>query len=402
MTVNRYGLNVLLCLILTVGTAWACLWDSDTIETELQGVPDRRILVSNRWYRHGLPYYQERIDRLSSKQNKTLVEYDDLAVAFERTQDFNAALTILDEKLGYLDDNPNQEHLYRYHANYGTVLAHSGAYESALLQLEKAIEINPDAHFGREEFQIHLIRFIVATQKDSSLWKTHNFLSFANHPASFETHYRSIFPSYKASWDGEHWGQEEDLEKAYQGISGMLRFGGREGPELYRALGDVSLAQNHLNVAWYCYQIAILKQHPASERIQKTLRDIETHWESSDPRRLPNEDHFEAVYKNSLDWLSAFQGAEKRALTEGLAPGEPETLSRLIAEADLKVPALELAVYGSKSAVLLDTIDPEHQTGYKTKQVVTLLLLSTAVFSLLSWLAFSHLRKRRRDPRQDS
>ena len=169
MRTNRNRVYILACLILTIGTAWACIWDSDTIDDELHGVPDRQTLVSNRWYRHGPAYYEGRIDRLGQKSELTLEDHDDLAIAYERKNDFEAALSTLDEKARHLEKNPNTEHLYRYHANYGTILAHSGEYEQGLHHLEKAIEINPDAHFGREEFQIHLMRYVIATKSAAAL-----------------------------------------------------------------------------------------------------------------------------------------------------------------------------------------------------------------------------------------
>ena len=66
-----------------------------------------------------------------------------------------------------------KEHLYRYHANHGTFLAHrwsrAGADRSKLVEVEaardqiaRALEINPDAHFGREKYQLQALDWIIA------------------------------------------------------------------------------------------------------------------------------------------------------------------------------------------------------------------------------------------------
>ena len=282
---------LMICWVACIGTALACLWDTDTIKTELKGVPDREVLVSNRWHRHGTSYYEERIARLASKPGRTLDEYDDLAVAYEKTKAYELALRVLREKRSVLEEHPDPDHLYRYHANYGTILAHSGKYEEALGQLEKAVEINPEAHFGREEYQILLIRYVIAARGDPTLWEKHNFLSYSGRswPASHK-----LKSSYTGTAKEGDAASEEELERAYQGVAGMLRFGGREGPELYRALGDISLAQEHLNVAWYFYQMAILKEHPASERIEQAVQEIEGYWETSHLLWRPDREHFSA------------------------------------------------------------------------------------------------------------
>lgn len=392
----RPGFNLLLLLAISLTTAWACVWDTDTVETELQGVPDRRVLISNRWYRHGIAYYQERIDRLGRKSAKTLDDFDDLAIAYERNQEFDKALSVLEQKLEQLQKTPDPEHLYRYYANYGTVLAHSGRFEEALAQLERALALNPSAHFGREELQVDLIRYVAAAKKNPELWHTHNFLSYAKHPAGLVKKYQAVTPSYHATEVGEP--TKEELEKAYQGTSGMLRFGGREGPELYRALGDISLAQDHLNIAWYFYRLALVKKHPATEEIERAIQGLEDYWVNDPPRQRPTNEQFEKVYENSLKWQQAFQLAEAQALAEGRSPGKPVTLADLISQADASVPPMDLAPYRVRHPVASLPIDPTLPSEPIFKQFAPLLMLLVSACILLAVVYRDIVRGRHLEP----
>ena len=65
-----------------------------------------------------------------------------------------------------------KEHRYRYHANLGTFLVHrwvrQGGDRSSIEEssnprdeIAAAIEINPNAHFGREKYQLRVIDWII-------------------------------------------------------------------------------------------------------------------------------------------------------------------------------------------------------------------------------------------------
>lgn len=36
-----------------------CIWDSDTLDTELRGLPDAFDLIVGRWHRHSDAYYEQ-------------------------------------------------------------------------------------------------------------------------------------------------------------------------------------------------------------------------------------------------------------------------------------------------------------------------------------------------------
>ena len=304
-----------------------CLWDTDTLDDELRGLPEARALMTGRWYRHGPAYYRARLLRLPAQikaRPADLAAYDDLAVAHEKLGDHAAAIAVMASKAEVLSGKKDAEHRYRLHANLGTFLAHSGDLDRALVELDKALVINPEAHFGREIWQKHLIGYIKAARANPQLWSEKSSVAYAMDRDEFE---------------GLPLGDDEfrELETAYVG---MLRFGGREGAELYRSLGSIYHGHRDYHLAWWAYHRAVDGGHPALGVIQKQLHAIENHWRQAGMPEVPRAADFVAVRDNGVAWLKAFQAAESAALDAGEDPGSSEVLARLLAETNREVPEL--------------------------------------------------------------
>ena len=319
------------------------MWDSDTVDDEIRGVPEKERLISNRWHRHSQAYYQDRIQRLESRTDLSFEEHDDLAVALERMGEHDKALQVLELKYQKLQTEPNPDHLYRYHANRGTILAHAARYQEGLKELEAALAINPEAHFGREKYQVLALKYILAGQQNPELWQSASFLSYSRDPSTAPNLFHSIQPSFEVHHYSDEIPDQEQIQTTFEAVAGMLRFGGREGPELYRCLADLSLAQGDLNAAWYFYRIAIRKDHPAEEKLEGVVSAIEKHWSQADHTQALTKAHFEKVMVNSKLWQRAFEEAEEAALQRGLDLSDPEVLNEILSETDSLVPALPLA-----------------------------------------------------------
>ncbi|MEZ5988690.1 MAG: hypothetical protein R3F30_06125 [Planctomycetota bacterium] len=338
-----------LCTLLlsSVAGAPACIWDSDTLGDELHGLPDALRLVTGRWHRHGKAYYEARIRRLPERLEAhpdDLDAYDDLAVAHERLGDRDAALAVIERKKKALDARADKDavwkrHLYRYHANKGTFLAHSGRFDAAVAELERALEIDPAAHFGRERYQVDLIRYVAACREDRGLWAREDWMLHTGvmpekglwsvtGPMSFSAKPRSGAGTRKVDWT-----------ELYTAVAGMLRFGGLEGPELYRSMGDLFLARRDLHLAWWSYMVAIERGHPARAQCEAACAGIVKHWKeanrlSGQRTPIPTREEFVAVRRSANQWLAKFQSLEAEAIAEGKDPADPELLARLLAAAD--------------------------------------------------------------------
>jgi hypothetical protein len=152
---------------------WACLWDSDTLEIEATSNPVLADAIFGRFRVLPKSYYEYRVNRLKTLNRAySLEELDDLTVAYDRLGNYTEALRYSNfkrESLAEFKGN-KKDHEYRYWANLGTIHAHEALRDRnnikrALLSegigsLEKAMEINPDAHFGREIVQVTVLKMI--------------------------------------------------------------------------------------------------------------------------------------------------------------------------------------------------------------------------------------------------
>jgi len=208
---------------------------------------------------------------------------DDLAVAHEKLGDHEQAIELISAQLAETPDR------YETHANLGTFYIHAGDFEQGLKHIDRAIEINPDAHFGRERYQRELVRYLLSRKTDG---KT----SFPLNPAERKFRGRAGFATHL--WNDEvEEVAPEDVKKAIQGVLGMMRFGNYDSPVLLEALGDLLLTgggrENARQLAARAYLKASYEVEDkeavqayrklATEALAMQLRDPGT----NDPLKLP-------------------------------------------------------------------------------------------------------------------
>lgn len=159
----------------------ACLWDYDTLAQESAGMPDIKAVIVGGFARNPDLYYEMRLERLTkllADNPDDLDAYDGAAVACDRLGRGDEAIEWMAKKLAAMDrsgyvETAQPNHRYRYLANLGTFYAHrwfrGGANREKLEDLLKArelvaraIEENPDAHFGREKYQLMFIDWLLA------------------------------------------------------------------------------------------------------------------------------------------------------------------------------------------------------------------------------------------------
>lgn len=164
----------------------ACFWDSDTLRQEASGQLHVIAAITGRFDRFPPSYYQHRLDRIRAipEHERTLADFDDAAVACDRLGRSDEGIAWMARKLETLEHSDaagedTGDHRYRYLANLGTIHAHRwirrGAPRDDLADLAKAreliagaIEINPDAHFGRERYQLWAIEWLISPPESES------------------------------------------------------------------------------------------------------------------------------------------------------------------------------------------------------------------------------------------
>lgn len=245
-----FMLPLLLALLLSQVPARACLNDRDTLAEEIKGLPDVVQVITGRFERNPPLYYQMRLARVAAelKVNPGLLpDYDDAGVACDRLGRDDEAIGWMDKKRAQLvqsdaADPTVKEQWYRYNANVGTFWVHrwirAGADRKRIGEVRKArgyiaeaIKIKPDAHFGREKYQLRVMDWIVLGQPFSGptevIEKRRGLIS-ADHDTTPEEDPDAFLAA--------HLGEEKDETKA---LCGLITLGNAwESVDVFQALGD--------------------------------------------------------------------------------------------------------------------------------------------------------------------
>lgn len=217
---------------------------------ERQRFPKVIELISGKFLRHSPEFYYWKVKDRSLKIQQfpdSLSLYDDLAVAHSKLGNDSAAIALMLQKEAL---SPG---LYETYANLGTFYIHDGQLETGLAYIKKAIEINPDAHFGREVYQQYVVEYVLEKRKESSrlfplvLPVTEGRVPRAHGGGELMELFPNNFYAFLAQRDSqakEGRLPKESVKKAVKGITGMMKFGNFDSPVLLETLGDLLLSAN--------------------------------------------------------------------------------------------------------------------------------------------------------------
>ena len=221
-----------LCILSVPGHA--CLWDRDTLVMEKARFPEAADVIAGKFPRHSREFYAWRRTKSEAAVAQTpdaLALYDDLAVAQHKLGDHRAAIATMHAK------EKVKPGIYETYSNLGTFHIYTGELEEALKWIDRALAINPNAHFGREKYQRWLVEWVQAG-KPQHLEALEEPAESTSPPVGF-----ARFILEKAGGDvkrGRDWGKHRAA--ALQGVLGMMRFADFDNPLLLEALGDVLMA----------------------------------------------------------------------------------------------------------------------------------------------------------------
>ena len=240
----RFAVSALLvALVLVVARprpAEACLWDYDTLKEEKLGQADVASVIGGDLHKHSKTFYEAKVAYTRALIDKggraaKADRYDDLAVAHAKLGQLDEAIAVLEEK------EQRFPGLYTTEANLGTFLALKGDLKGGLDHLRKGMAINPDAHFGREKFQIQLLEFLAKLAADKTLAERENLLGI---PMSWEEHRSAIGRRARTR------GRGDVPTPPVVALIGMIRFGdAHDNPHAWAALGWALVAQGDLQLA---------------------------------------------------------------------------------------------------------------------------------------------------------
>jgi len=189
MALDRWSLRniVVINLLAAVTLAPACLQDRDTLSKEALGHLDVVDTIVGRFDRNPPLYFEMRLARVSKEiktNSKQFELYDDAAVACDRLGRDDEAIQWIEQKksqMAPLDmhDSKSVFRWYRYYANCGTFWAHRwighGGSPEKLNDLQhardliaQAIKVNPEAHGGREGYQLMTMNWLIDVKEGKS------------------------------------------------------------------------------------------------------------------------------------------------------------------------------------------------------------------------------------------
>jgi tetratricopeptide (TPR) repeat protein len=248
-TLSRVVLAVFLC----AGSALACLWDYDTLEMERQRFPDVLEVIAGKVLRHSRAFYawraKDRERRLAATPGD-LALLDDLIVAQSKLDRHEDAIATARRALALA---PRR---YETLSNLGTVLLLAGHASDGLPYLKTALEVNPDAHFGREKYQVALVEYLLARgarprgpipgaglllplQLDADEIEV---CTGSDDHRIADVRWRGRGATNFAVALSEL--DDEQLAAAVKGVCGMLVFANGDSPILLEVLGDLLSARN--------------------------------------------------------------------------------------------------------------------------------------------------------------
>lgn len=231
--------------LLTAGAVHAaitpgCLWDRDTRAMERQRFPSVLEVITGKFLRHSDEYYRWRVQDRQARLGRGEVGaelLDDLAVAHSKLGDDGRAIALMEE---LLEQDPLR---YETLANLGTFHVHAGDLEEGAGFIAQALEVNPDAHFGRERYQLLVVEYLLGKEAGAGEGQLPLCRTAASQPGG------GLEPNFWTFLAGrigadprlphEHAGA---IDAAVRGVTGMLRFGNHRSPVLLEVLSDLLLA----------------------------------------------------------------------------------------------------------------------------------------------------------------
>jgi tetratricopeptide (TPR) repeat protein len=263
---------VLLFALSRPNSARACGWDWETFAAEASRLPCVNDLILGAFGTHTPEYYEATVratDYALAWAPHYTEALDAKGMALVHLGRLAEAEPVLLTRLRAAPD------AYPSHANLGTLLTFSGHYDRALVHVDRALEIEPKAHFGREKYHRALVVFL----RDKPAAPAANFLGLT---LDDEQRYHGSLPAFEKAR------VEADV---FDALASMIAVYGAEGfADLYLALGDVLALRGEVKMAWAAYRRATELGHPAKTELTGYMSRLLAQVRARAKQRRPRDD----------------------------------------------------------------------------------------------------------------
>jgi hypothetical protein len=327
---------------------------------------------------------------------------DDLAVAYSKLGRHAEGIALLEQVLA--------AHLDRYEtlANLGTIHMLAGNLKTGKEYVDRAIVINPDAHFGREKYQSLLAEYFLTERKSPHAAADEQ--SFIIHPKGQSCGFAK-FVLEKRGWVGgtiyegsnEVEAKKAELAAAQKGVLGMMHFANYDSPLLLEALGDLLIAwptyeDDGLQLAARAYyRVAELSQDKgAKDEFEKAAANVLAgHWDYI-KNRAENEGNEVILKKLSADlkgelaaaqaYFNSIAADERRWIAEGVDVDK--------AFASKYYDSLENTIEDAKKQLASERRDERgHPYEEMAKQAMLIFGASVVALAFVIWGAYRAYRR---------
>lgn len=311
----------LVCLLgQSLSPVHACIWDSDTLASERARFPGIDLLITGSFATHSREFHEWRIAQRQkdiAAQPKEASHYDDLAVSQHKLGQHQAAIETMLKKDKLM---PGQ---YETYSNLGTFYIYTGELDKALATINRALAINPNAHFGREKYQKWLVQWILEKQQEP-LSRREIIIGHGNIETVGFAHFiaRQTIRGLPADTSQKLSLTPAQRTTAIEGVKGMMWFADFDNPHLLEAMGDLLIVghqkDNAHQLASLCYLHASLKATSAKDQERLTKKCETSGRQSQDFDLMKSKADLRRALKSGAKYRESVRQEELKWITEGL------------------------------------------------------------------------------------
>jgi tetratricopeptide (TPR) repeat protein len=243
-----------------VPQAQACGWDWETYHAEATSLPCVFDALLGYWPKHTDDYHRARIEAADHALRWVpgwTEGLDAKGISLLKLGRLPEAEAVMQQRLALAPE------AYPGHANLGTLYTFTGDHTKALEHIDRAMAIEPKAHFGREKYHRALVVFLQRAAEDPKVASSENFLGI-----ELSTHQRrkgsaEVFRTLSLDDD------------AFDALVSMLTVYGADGlAEVYLTLGELLAARGHPRLAYTAYRRAKELRHVRTPELKKWMKQL--------------------------------------------------------------------------------------------------------------------------------
>jgi len=319
-------LCALLATLLVPAAAGACPWDDETWAAEGDSLPCVLDVISGAYPQHTRQYFEARIaaaDEALRWSPGWLEALDGKAVALIRLRRLEEARRVLEERARIDPDG------YVTHANLGTLYTFTGELDRALEHVDRAMAIDPNAHFGRERYHRMLVVFLRDLGRDPAVATQRDFLGLE---LTEEQRFHGSEQTFAAA------GQDAAVFDAL--IAMIAVYGAGDVSHVHFALGDALALRGLRRMAWAAYDNARRLGHPRAREIRGWQERLSTEIRAEAPHAgvvfgtdlYRGVDHLFQQERMDARRMSSYATWERGEIRRGLAVWSPAGVDAIYQE----------------------------------------------------------------------